>query len=96
MADWIYVAYVAYVVTYLTGLTFYIRFDVRRRPLRRRLLGIHLLMAVVTFISLTASMALYGFPERAAVPETSHQSTMWYYVLQHRSEHSKSQIAGQP
>jgi thiol:disulfide interchange protein len=86
MAYWIYVAYGTYVVTYLTGLSFYLRFDAKRRPLRRRLLGLHLVMAVLTFITLTAAMGLYAFPGAASKPETSSHSTMWYDARQHRAE----------
>ncbi len=86
MAYWIYVAYGTYLVTYLTGLTFYVRFDAKKRPLRRRLLGIHLIMAVITFITLTSAMALYAFPSAAPYPATHRRSTMWYDARQHRAE----------
>ncbi len=86
MKYWIYVAYGTYLVTYLTGLSFYIRFDAKRRPLRRRLLGLHLIMAVLTFITLTSAMGIYAFPRVASKPETSRRSTMWYDARQHRAE----------
>ncbi len=95
MADWISEAYGTYVVTYLTGLTFYLRFDAKRRPLRRRLLGMHLIMAIMTFISLTSAMAIYAFPSPPVVHQTSKHSTMWYYVLQHRAELKRNQSKNQ-
>lgn len=86
MADWIYVAYITYLITYVTGLTFYIKFDAQRRPLRRRLLGLHLIMAIFTFVALTSAMALYAYPNPKVPVEVGKNSTMWDYVIQHRTE----------
>lgn len=84
---WVDISYVLYVVTFLTGLFFFIRFDARRRPLRKRLMGVHLVMAVATFIMITSIMAVNAFPDRALPPPTNpKQSTMWDYVRQHQSE----------
>ena len=84
---WIDISYVLYVVSFLTGLFFFIRFDARRRPLRRRLMGLHLMMAVATFIMVTSIMAVNAFPDVAApAPSNPKRSTMWDYVAQHRSE----------
>jgi amino acid transporter len=83
------ITYALYVITFLTGLLFFIRFDARRRPLRRRLLGIHLIMAVVTFIMVTSIVATRAWgppPDQAAPPKNPKQSTMWDYLYQHRSE----------
>lgn len=86
MREWMYVAYATYLGTYLTGLTFFIRFDLKHRPLRRRLLGLHVTMAVMSFIALTGAMALYAFPPSHATVQKPSQSTLWYYIEQHRSE----------
>ncbi|MDA8192927.1 MAG: hypothetical protein M0Z53_02850 [Thermaerobacter sp.] len=85
MRYWLDISYAMYVVTYLTGLGFYIRFDVRRRPVRKRLIGMHLIMTVFTFIFLTGAMAIEAFPPAPAVPQSASQSTMWYLVRQHHS-----------
>lgn len=82
-----YVSFGMYVVTFLTGALFFIQFDARRRPLRRRLLGLHLMMAVATFILITAVMGVSAFPHHVAPPASSPKnSTMWDLVRQHRSE----------
>ncbi|WP_243239231.1 hypothetical protein [Sulfobacillus harzensis] len=87
---WIDVSYVLYVVTFLTGMLFFVRFDARRRPLRRRLIGMHLIMAVATFIMITSIMAVNAFPSHALPPPVNPKnSTMWDYVFQHRSELSR-------
>lgn len=90
---WIAIAYIAYVITFLTGLIFFVRFDARRRPLRKRLLGLHLVMAVTTFILITSIMSVNAFPnQETPPPKNPTSSTMWDYVHQHRSElaHEKS------
>lgn len=87
MKYWLDISYATFVITYLTGLTFYIRFDIRRRPLRRRLLGLHLIMTVFTFIFLTGAMAVTAFPMTAKSSQHApKQSTMLYLVRQHRNE----------
>lgn len=84
---WIYFTYALYVITFLTGLLFFIQFDARRRPLRRRLMGIHLMMAVATFIMITSIMAAHAFPHNALPPPSNPKnSTMWDYITQHHSE----------
>lgn len=87
MKYWLDFSYATFVITYLTGLSFYIRFDVKRRPLRRRLIGLHLIMTVFTFIFLTGAMAILAFPTSSKSGHQSpKQSTMWYLVKQHRAE----------
>lgn len=91
MSHWLTVSYITYVITYLTGLTLFWRFDVRRRPLRRRLVGLHLLMAVLTFIGFAGVMSLYAFGgpapgHIAARARPPRRTTMWDYVAQHQSE----------
>lgn len=84
---WIDISYALYVVTFLTGMLFFVRFDARRRPLRRRLIGLHLVMAVATFIMITSIMAVNAFPQHASKPPADPKnSTMWDYVRQHQSE----------
>jgi hypothetical protein len=79
-------AYAFYLATYLTGLGFFIRFDRRRRRIKPRLLGTHLMMAVVTFTLITSAMALYAYPQPAPVTGPPSRSTMHFLVTQHRSE----------
>lgn len=83
----IHISYALYVLSFLTGIFFFIRFDARRRPLRKRLLALHLIMAVATFILMTSIMAVNAFPQTAlAPPKNPKQSTMWDYLRQHQSE----------
>ena len=89
--------YALYCITFLTGLLFFIRFDARRRPLRRRLLGLHLVMAVATFIMVTAIVAVRAWtPSLPSPPTNPKNSTMWYYYHQHQSEFKNHQHATLP
>lgn len=91
------ISYALYIVTFATGLLFFIRFDARRRPLRKRLIGFHLIMAVATFIMITSIMAVHAFPSRGLPPpKNPRHSTMWDYVLQHRSEKKGHASGGLP
>lgn len=84
------ITYALYVVTFLTGLLFFIRFDARRRPLRRRLIGVHLIMAVVTFIMITAIVVTRAWTNPLPPPPTNPKhSTMWDYYRQHQSERNR-------
>ncbi|MCL5116744.1 MAG: hypothetical protein M1272_06305 [Firmicutes bacterium] len=90
---WIDISYVLYVLSFLAGVFFFIQFDARRRPLRRRLMGMHLFMAVATFIMMTSIMAVNAFPDRAPTPPANPKhSTMWDYVRQHRSEQKNHHV----
>ncbi|AEJ39801.1 hypothetical protein TPY_1619 [Sulfobacillus acidophilus TPY] len=83
----LYFTYGFYVFTYLTGLTFFIRFDARRRPLRRRLIGMHLILAVTTFIMVTSIMAIGALPKPLPPPRTTaQQSFMWHIRQSHSAE----------
>lgn len=78
------ITYGLYCVTFLTGLLFFVRFDARRRPLRKRLIGLHLGMAVTTFIMITAIVAVRAWqPSLPPPPTNPKKSTMWYYIHQH-------------
>lgn len=82
------VTYALYCVTFATGMLFFVRFDARRRPLRRRLIGVHLVMAVVTFIMITSILAVGGWSSSLpAPPKNPKYSTMWDYDRQHRAEY---------
>jgi amino acid transporter len=85
-AGFLVAAYVFYVLTFFTGLGFFLRFDRRRRRLKPRLLGLHLLMAVITFTLITSAMALYAYtpPPPARVPPSA--SSMRFFYRQHMSE----------
>lgn len=81
------VTYVLYLATFLTGVLFFIRFDARRRPLRRRLLGLHLIMAVATFIMITAIVVVRAWaPHLPPPPSNPHNSTMWNLFKLHQAE----------
>jgi hypothetical protein len=45
---------VVLLATYITGLTFFIRFDAKRKGMRQHLIATHLVMAGVTFIFVTS------------------------------------------
>lgn len=89
------ITYGLYIATFLTGIFFFIRFDARRRPLRRRLLGVHLIMAVATFIMITAIVAVRAWaPSLPAPPKNPKNSTMWDYYHQHQSERKLHRESG--
>lgn len=81
----VWITYILYWLTFITGMAFFIRFDARRRPLRRRLIGLHLGMAVATFIMLTSIVAVRAWkPSLPPPPANPKNSTMWYYYYQHQ------------
>ena len=79
--------YILYCVTFAMGLLFFVRFDARNRPLRRRLIGLHLALAVATFIMITSIVAVRAWsPSLAGPPKNPKQSTMWDYYHLHQHE----------
>lgn len=56
--DYTVFVYIVFLITLATGLFFFLRYDLRRKILRLPLVSTHLVMAGITFILLTALMAL--------------------------------------
>ncbi len=50
-------AYISYVVTFILGVIFFVRYDFRRKNLPPRLLALHLFLAVMTFIFFSSALA---------------------------------------
>lgn len=63
-----YLAYATYVLTFGVGVIFFLRYDLRKKFLPRRLLGIHVGLAVLTFIFFTSAMATFRL---ASTPPSS-------------------------
>lgn len=55
------VAYGVYCLTFLVGIAFFFRYDLRKQFLPRALLGIHVGLAVFTFIAFTAALSAYTY-----------------------------------
>jgi hypothetical protein len=89
---------VAYAVTLLTvavGMGFFLAYDWRGRHLRWRWVGVHILMATMTFIAATSLLPLFA-PPPAMVPlrDEGRSSSGWYMVRQHRWELSHPSRVG--
>jgi hypothetical protein len=55
--NFIIVAYITYVLTFVLGIIFFIRYDIRKKRLPPRLLALHFFLAVMTFIFFTSALA---------------------------------------
>lgn len=76
------VSLVMVLVTYLSGLYFYGKFNVRGRGLKSKLLISHLVMAALSFVCVASSVAELS----AAQPPTSHNypGSMYNFYKHHR------------
>ncbi len=74
------VAYGAYTVTLLVGLSLFFVYDWRRRFLPKRLLGIHVGLAVLTFITFTAALSDYSW--KPQTPTYRQQQPLTNYQRQ--------------
>lgn len=82
------VTYGFFVLTFVTGFSFFLRFDMRRRQMRPRILGFHLVMAVSAFCLYSAVVVAYGIPPSGLRPTqivNGHDSS-WYTAQRHRGE----------
>lgn len=77
--------YVVFLLTLLTGLFFFVRYDLRRKIMRLPLISTHLVMAVMTFICFTGLMglSLQGLGARTS-PSTGSASPAWYSFHRHQ------------
>lgn len=77
---------VAYVLTFFTlgiGVAFFIRFDYWSRPLRWRLVAVHLILAVCTAISATVALGLSQTQtSHLSRNERGYHSSVWNNVRQ--------------
>ncbi|MCL6594685.1 MAG: hypothetical protein K6V73_00550 [Firmicutes bacterium] len=87
----------AYALTALTlgvGMAFFLRYDYWSRPLRWRLVGAHLVLAVFTFIAIVVALPLFPPPPRT-VPRSdlgSH-SSLWANVQQNLELELRNRLA---
>lgn len=93
--------YVVYLLTFLSGFGFFLRFDLQRRHLPLRFVVFHLFLAAASFIMMTATLALYAKPPLPAsvarLANTSRAS--WYDLHRHaygrqRYEHAVKAAGG--
>jgi hypothetical protein len=77
------VAYAMVVATLAVGSAFFIRYDFWSRPLRWRLVGAHLILAVFTFIAVVIAFPLVPAPPQH-VPRSmlGRHSSLWANVRQ--------------
>lgn len=75
-----------YMLTFILGLAFFLRFDLRGRRLPLRFLGTHVFLTVVTFVLFTSAVSLripYGNPQ--GILKTGKQSSLWQLIHRHNS-----------
>lgn len=91
----ILVTYGIFVLTFLIGLFFFVRYDLRRKILHLPLLSTHLVMAVLTFTSFTSLMA-FSIGEQIHLPNKSiavgAASPDWYFFHKHQYLHHEHQL----
>lgn len=75
-------AYALFFITFLSGLYFHIRFDLRKMNLQSAFLVSHWVLAVFTFILLTSSVALYQINFFANAGLHSHTEYRWLSPVQ--------------
>lgn len=79
-------SYVVFVLTLVTGLFFFLRYDLRRKIMRLPLVSTHLVMAVVTFICFTG---LIGLADQRTQVHThafaGRLSPGWYSFHRHQT-----------
>jgi hypothetical protein len=77
-------AYISYVLTFVLGVIFFVRYDLQRKSLPPRLLALHLFLAVMTFIFFTSALAPslkphYSHPQIS----TGRNSSNWLNLERH-------------
>lgn len=85
-------SYVVFLLAYLSGLLFFLKFDLHRRRLRLRFVAAHLILAALAFIMVTSSVALYDAPRspRATVRAALTSGASWYAFFKHRYDRTRS------
>lgn len=78
-------AYITYVITFVLGIIFFLRYDLRRRKLPPRFLAVHLFLTVMTFILFSSALApsLRQHYSHPAV-QSGANSSLWLTLHRHR------------
>ena len=82
------VGYLLLSATLGVGLWFFARYDRLGKPLRWRLVAVHLILAVLTFTAMTAALPRFtpSGPQRLPASQRGHGNSAWKLFEQHRSE----------
>ncbi|POB10538.1 MAG: hypothetical protein C7B44_04035 [Sulfobacillus thermosulfidooxidans] len=77
-------AYLTYLLTFVLGVIFFLRYDLRRRKLPPRFLAVHLFLTVMTFILFSSAMApsLRQHYPHPVIGRGAH-STLWLTLHRH-------------
>ncbi|WP_053959994.1 hypothetical protein [Sulfobacillus thermosulfidooxidans] len=87
-------AYVTYLLTFILGVVFFIRFDLKKKKLPPSFLAVHFFLTVMTFIFFSSAMAPY-LKEQYGHPtvSTGVHSSNWLNLERHdHMLHQKSVI----
>jgi len=80
-------SYAVFLATFITGISFFFRYDFRRRHISLRLLSVHLVMSAFTFFGFAATLALYT-PNAIPIGD-KYAGSSWYAVHKHAAVHQK-------